>query len=230
MKKHFGYSYRNPLYVIKSTLWKKLAEVLPNLQGRVLDCGAGTQPYAGLLSKDVSYVSMDYNTQLKPKLIGDIRFLPFRDNLFGGIILTEVLEHIYETDLVLQEIARVAESGTTIVCSTPFNWGLHYQPYDYYRFTPFALEKLFVNNGFSVIKIHRLGGVFTASYQRLLDVLYSWLLSKLSRNQKGSPGFLERTLKYLIITPNAFAGMLLPRLDKISENDAMTFLLIARKD
>lgn len=230
MLKKYGYSYRNPLFVGKALLYKKLEKVLPELHGFVLDCGAGTQPYKSLLPKEkTKYFNFDYNASLKPAVIADSRYIPFKDGLFDAIIITEVLEHVFETRMVLNELFRLLKPGGIVVCSTPFTWGLHYDPYDFYRFTPYALRRLFTENGFVVDSLVRTGGLFSAMYQRTADVLFHALNRFLMAKLRMTNTLSERILKTLIQLPNALAIRILPLFDYMDQRDALTFFLTAKK-
>jgi SAM-dependent methyltransferase len=59
---------------------------------------------------------------------------------------------------VLSEIRRVLRPGGRLFFTVPFLWPLHEVPYDYYRYTPFALQRHLENTGFSQIELHPLGG------------------------------------------------------------------------
>jgi SAM-dependent methyltransferase len=75
-------------------------------------------------------------------LICDGRRLPLRNNSVGTIVCSEVLEHIAETDLIVEEIHRVLKEGGIGVITTPFYFPIHEFPRDYYRFTPDGLRHI----------------------------------------------------------------------------------------
>jgi hypothetical protein len=52
--------------------------------------------------------------------------------------------------------------GGALWLTVPFVGPLHEQPYDFYRYTEFALEELLSAAGFVDIELKRLGGYFTA--------------------------------------------------------------------
>ena len=50
---------------------------------------------------------------------GDIRELPFDDASFDALLMTEVLEHVREARIAVEEAVRVLRPGGTLVVSTP---------------------------------------------------------------------------------------------------------------
>ncbi len=74
--------------------------------------------------------------------------IPLPENSIDSVLLTEVLEHCPEPKLVLKDIHRVLKQDGTVIFSVPFIWYLHESPWDFYRYTPFAIKKMFEENGF----------------------------------------------------------------------------------
>ncbi len=44
---------------------------------------------------------------------------PFRSNYFDIVLLTDVIEHVFDTDLLLQKIYKVLKPGGTLLITTP---------------------------------------------------------------------------------------------------------------
>ena len=59
-----------------------------------------------------------YNIDL-PVLVGVAERTPFPDGFFDGVLCMDVIEHVVEPELVLQEIARVLKPGGVCVSSAP---------------------------------------------------------------------------------------------------------------
>jgi SAM-dependent methyltransferase len=131
--------------------------------GTVLDLGAGSKPYAPLYERyftsatavDVPYSLHDTNTV---DVFASADDLPFDDGSFDCIICTEVLEHCRDPRAVMAEIGRILKPGSYAFVTTPFLIPLHEMPFDYYRYTPSALEDLAVRAGLTVIAISPRGG------------------------------------------------------------------------
>jgi SAM-dependent methyltransferase len=135
----------------------------------VLDAGAGKSPYKKLF-RHATYEAADF-AQLPRRYaplqyVCDLADIPVEDERFDRILLNQVLEHVPEPPRVLAELHRVLEPGGLLFCSVPLFYEEHQQPYDYFRYTQFALRKLFEDAGFEVESVDWLEGYFgTVSYQ-----------------------------------------------------------------
>lgn len=55
----------------------------------------------------------------------------------------DLLEHTSNPFLVAKSIRGSLKRGAYLFVTAPFNWGIHYFPKDYWRFTPQGIEELF---------------------------------------------------------------------------------------
>jgi SAM-dependent methyltransferase len=136
----------------------------------VLDAGAGISPYRHHFdhlryeSSDFGEVDKDYAQDLT--YVCDLASVPVDDGRFDLVVLTQVLEHLAEPLTVLEEMHRIVRPGAQIWASCPLYYEEHEQPYDFYRYTQFALRRLFDEAGFADIEIAWLEGYLaTVSYQ-----------------------------------------------------------------
>jgi len=53
------------------------------------------------------------------------------------------------------------------------SWGLHYEPYDYFRYTRYGLTAILEEGGFRVLEVRQIGGVFVMAWARITDALVS---------------------------------------------------------
>lgn len=116
----------------------------------VLDLGSGEPfqkelaKYRGLF-KNCKYYSLDFDAQYEPNIIGDIHYLPFKDETADAIICKAVLEHVPEPQKAVREIYRVLRKGGKTFIYAPFLFPYHgsrrYK--DYYRFTKDGIEYMF---------------------------------------------------------------------------------------
>ncbi len=140
------------------TIYNDIKNELPKFRGKVLDIGCGQSPYRYLLNKSeteykgidvVEASSFDYiNSNIT---LFDGENIPFEDATFDAIICTEVLEHVYNYQKLVTEIHRVCKPNAKAIITIPFSARYHYIPYDFFRYTPSALEKIF--SKFSKVEI-----------------------------------------------------------------------------
>jgi SAM-dependent methyltransferase len=150
--------------LILAALQEFLEKRFPNRRAQsVLDLGAGSKPYAPLYGEHfVSSTVVDVPHSLhdtdRMDLFASADDLPFDDGSFDCVICTEVLEHCREPRAVMAEISRVLKAEGSAFVTTPFLLPLHEMPFDYYRYTPSALEDLATSAGLSVSTISPRGG------------------------------------------------------------------------
>lgn len=84
--------------------------------------------------------------------------LPVADAQFDTVILSDVLEHVTEPQQLITEIARVLKPKGHLLLNVPFFYCIHERPYDYYRYTEFALRRFMLQAGLTVEELTPLGG------------------------------------------------------------------------
>lgn len=132
------------------TIWRFLGPKLSTLRGNLLDVGCGEMPYRTFLSADVGYVGIDVPQAGAFDMSGNdevILFdgykIHFSDLAFDTVLCTEVLEHSPEPAPLIAEIERVLKPGGKLIVTVPFSARVHYAPYDYHRFSKYALARMF---------------------------------------------------------------------------------------
>lgn len=109
---------------IAETVW---AWVPPGTGGKLLDIGGGTSPvvspYYLATSVDVDANKVKWNEQNGYSWVnymkGDAVSLGFTSATFDRVLCIEVIEHVIQPQLVLEEIARVLKPGGLAVIATP---------------------------------------------------------------------------------------------------------------
>jgi SAM-dependent methyltransferase len=189
--------------------------------GDLLDIGCGGRPHEALLRGRVNtYVGLDHeatlHTGVRADVWGDATDLPFAKESFDTVVMFQTLEHIPEPALALSEAFRVMRPGGFLFITTPFMWGIHEAPYDFYRYTPFALERLVRNAGFGDFEVEPVGGYWLTAGLR-----FSYHLHSYSR----------RWLRPLFVPFQFFAqvfAMVLDRFDR-DDRDATGYTTLAHK-
>lgn len=102
---------------------------------------------------------------------------PFKDCKFDFLFHTEVLEHVFEKEEFLEECYRVLKRDGEMLFTVPFQARYHYIPFDYWRFTPSALERMLITAGFGHIKITPRGNDITVAVYKTLCVIYRMILT-----------------------------------------------------
>jgi SAM-dependent methyltransferase len=147
---------------------------LPNYdRGRLVDLGCGKVPlfarYRDLVS-DVTCV--DWPASKGAHAFADVLAdlaepLPFADSSFDTIVLSDVLEHVPNPELLWREMARVLAPGGHALVNVPFLYPVHESPHDYGRYTVHALQRFADQAGLQVPVMEAVGG----SMHVLVDLL-----------------------------------------------------------
>lgn len=130
----------------------------------VLDLGCGEAPFYGIYGRKASEsVLVDWDNGVHSKSCVDVfcdisRRLPFDDQSFDLVLLSDVLEHILDPLSVIKEVCRVLKVGGALVMNTPFLYWLHEEPYDFNRYTEHSLRAFAEKALLTVKKIEPIGG------------------------------------------------------------------------
>lgn len=115
------------------------------------------------------FLKLDVDVKLKPEIVADAHYLPFRNNTINEIYCSHVLEHLKNPRLAVREMARVLKSkgvATIIVPNIGLPWTI-YLSYKYgdkrspfeahkWKITQIALKRLTKDNGFVTSKLQPL--------------------------------------------------------------------------
>jgi SAM-dependent methyltransferase len=133
-------------------------------KGRLIDLGCGNVPLFEVYRSHIeNSVCADWGNSFYKNQYLDCecdltRDLPFGDGEFDTIILSDVLEHIPQPEKVWQEMSRILAPGGIVILNVPFYFRLHEVPYDFYRYTEYALRRFAELTGFKVLLLRPVGG------------------------------------------------------------------------
>lgn len=133
--------------------------------GRLLDLGCGFVPYYELYRQQVSeIICVDWENSLHKNDFLD-HFMDLNKPLaleresFDTVLLTDVLEHIYQPAQLLSEVVRVLRPAGHVIIGVPFFYGLHEEPFDFHRYTEFSLRQMCIDLGLEIKSLVPYGGV-----------------------------------------------------------------------
>lgn len=173
-------------------------------KGRLIDLGCGTAGFKRFFNDHVrDYIRFDYPTTKASMgyggasldIAGDIRAIPFKANCMDSALLLDVLEHVFEVEAVLEGISRILKPGGTLLLTTPFIYPIHGKPYDFHRFSFYALENHLAKYSLKIIERVVMGG-----YGTVLATLVNRFLFRVFWGRRGGlylAGLLLRPLLLL---------------------------------
>ena len=216
----------NPFYFARKELHREMARFAPRMQGRLLDVGCGTQPYRMLFSGAADYVGLEYDTAenrtaKRADYFYDGNIFPFDTASYDGVICNQVLEHVFNPDQFLREIARVLKAGGNVLLTVPFVWDEHEQPYDYARYSSFGLRSLLERNGFVVVEQHK-----TNADARVLFQLINAYLFKILQTSNAK---VNLVLCAVFMAPINVLGILLGKLLPANPDLYLDLVVLARR-
>jgi SAM-dependent methyltransferase len=119
----------------------------------VLDIGAGTGDFKPLF-EDMLYLSADFYPYDDLDFVCDLTtYWPIKQASIDVVLCTNMLEHISEGEPFMRNIFSSLKLGGLLLITTPFMVKIHQAPYDFIRYTHFALEKYLEKVGFEVMAL-----------------------------------------------------------------------------
>lgn len=146
--------------------------------GVLLDLGCGNVPlyqmYKNLVTDNIC---VDWSDSLHQKIYLDHAVnlnegIPLSDSRFDTVLMTDVLEHIANPQLLMSEIARVLRPKGKLILTVPFFYWLHETPHDYFRYTEFSLRMFCEQNNLNVLLLEAYGGALEV----ILDIIAKQLV------------------------------------------------------
>jgi SAM-dependent methyltransferase len=233
-----------------SVLVGSLKQAAPFARGRLLDVGCGNKPYEECFRPYVSeYFGIEHeatfemtsagNGASRPDILYDGVKLPFPDRTFDTVLNVQVLEHTPYPGRLVCEMSRVLNENGLLILVAPFQFRLHEQPHDYFRYTSHGLRHLCEEAGLEVLETHPQGGMWSVIGHKLNSYLAFRIarigsraqdLGKLGHERKVEEGMRVWTLPFVGVSmlSVAAAARLLDRL-LVEPDEMMNFMILARR-
>lgn len=173
--------------------------------GVLLDIGGGNNSDYRRLLKCERYDSINIDPRIEPTWVLKVgeRF-PIDPGSYDVALSMNTFEHVFDTALLMEEIAKALKPGGRFVASTPFLYRIHAHPYDYYRPTGTWWEDTLGKYGFGNVAIQPLtwGPHSTALCARGISGAFKGIRSELAilqdllytRLRKGRADSLQQQL------------------------------------
>ncbi|MCK4783402.1 MAG: methyltransferase domain-containing protein [Desulfobacteraceae bacterium] len=133
----------------------------------LLDLGAGYQSFA-TLTDSYQRIAADFYPYPGIDLCFDFtKAFPIRSESFDWVLLSNVLEHVYEPGFLLSNINRVLRPEGLLIVMVPFLTGIHQAPYDFVRYTEFGLRKILSAHQFHISDFQAYGNPIYSAHRYL---------------------------------------------------------------
>ncbi|HKQ68553.1 MAG TPA: class I SAM-dependent methyltransferase [Polyangiaceae bacterium] len=229
---------------------RSLTGIAPRAKGRLLDVGCGDKPYEHIFLPYVSeYIGIEHEAtfsatsaekrERKPDYVYDGNRLPFEDKTFDTVLNVQVLEHTPRPGALVHEMARVLKDDGLLILTAPFEFRLHEEPHDFFRYTPHGLKQLCAEAGLEVVHVeqqgdltsvvgHKLNGFLALRVARLQSLGQS--VGKLGHEASDAPRTRWWTTPFVVPTMAGIAvsARLLERLLHDPQS-ALGFLIVAKR-
>lgn len=146
------------------------------MRGDVIDIGGKKDNKRGEFRPPLNqvsswrYVNIDKSTN--PDYCCSADNISVEDEAFDTALLNEVLEHLEKPEAVFNEIFRVLRKNGVLICSAPFLFPVHADPYDFQRWTEAKIRSILSSVGFSDIGVYSMGGTGSVIHDLLLISIY----------------------------------------------------------
>ncbi|GIW65422.1 MAG: hypothetical protein KatS3mg093_401 [Candidatus Parcubacteria bacterium] len=161
--------------------FKNIFNYIKNENLKILDLGCGYKPFKQFFSSSSEYIGIDFGAEsAEPDIVLDLNIqkLPFFNDYFDIVIISETLEHLYNIHFVIREAVRVVKKGGLIFISTPFIFPEHGHPFDFFRYTAYFYDQIAKEYGLKIITLRKATTII-GSWFFLTNIVIFYLISKI---------------------------------------------------
>lgn len=140
-------------------------------RGEVCDVG-GWDFYSSVVKEDIrftSWTTVEPSRAIPPVderhrvVRADGCDLPFEKDSFDTVTSIQVLEHVYEPNLMFSELVRVLRPGGCLVVLVPQTSVMHHAPDHFYNFTRYWVRESARRHHLEIVEEHPLGGRWSST-------------------------------------------------------------------
>jgi SAM-dependent methyltransferase len=171
-----------------SLILDSLRRVAPRARGRLLDVGCGDKPFEAIFRPYVTeYIGIEHRDTFAltsaaepgpgtsgkpgPDLLYSGDRLPFPDRSFDTVLSVQVLEHTPKPAELVREMGRVLADDGLLILMAPFQFRLHEEPHDYFRYSPHGLRELCARAGLEITHVEQQGSLWSLMGHKLNSYL-----------------------------------------------------------
>ncbi len=218
--------FMNANHFIKKGIYQGIKRHSNKLNGTLLDVGCGNKPYKNLFHV-TEYIGIDiineaHDHTLEPvDLIFDGRTIPFKNQSFDSVFSSEVFEHVFYLEELIQEINRVLKEDGQLLITLPFVWIEHEKPNDFARYTSFGVMNLLERNGFQIVCSEKSSTYHETIFQLIAAYVYNTVIPK--------NAILRWPLTLLLVAPVNLIGILVSFLFPNNRDLYLNNIILAQK-
>lgn len=216
----------NPIFFVRTGLYKNIKSSAHFMQGRMLDFGCGNKPYRDLF-RVTDYIGMDLqksghdHSGESIDVYYDGKKIPFANEYFDSVFASEVFEHIFNIEEILPEICRVMKKEGRLLLTVPFVWEEHEIPFDFARYSCYGIKHLLEKSGFEVIKSAKT----TKYFETIVQLFSIYLVQNVFPPNK----FIKAGLTAILIAPITIIGIILSKILPDDQSFYHNNVIVAKK-
>jgi SAM-dependent methyltransferase len=166
--------FRNKITEKNLAKFINLISTKSKLKPKILIIGSGEVGNSSSIISDnenLNIYGIDVYNSESVDIICDAHYLPFCNEIFDGVIIQAVLEHVVDPAVVISEIHRILKDSGTVYSEVPFMQYIHEGAYDFSRYTVSGHRYLF--KYFTAIDCGPLNGIETSLAWSIRQALFS---------------------------------------------------------